>query len=36
KALASGAEGDRLRVTNLSSGRRLEGIVLADGTVRVP
>jgi flagella basal body P-ring formation protein FlgA len=36
KAMGSGAEGDRLWVTNLSSGRRLEGIVLADGSVRVP
>jgi len=36
KAMGSGAEGDRLWVTNASSGRRLEGIILADGSVRVP
>lgn len=36
KAMGSGAEGDRLWVTNLSSGRRLEGIILADGSIRVP
>jgi len=35
-AMGSGAEGDRLWVTNVRSGRRLEGIILADGSVRVP
>ncbi|MEM8491636.1 MAG: flagellar basal body P-ring formation chaperone FlgA [Pseudomonadota bacterium] len=35
KALAGGAEGDRLLVQNTSSGRRLEGVVLPDGSVRV-
>ena len=36
KAMGNGAEGDRLLVTNLSSGRRIEGVVLADGSVRIP
>ena len=36
RALDSGAAGDRLRVTNLSSGRTVEGIVAEDGTVRIP
>jgi flagella basal body P-ring formation protein FlgA len=36
KAMGSGAEGDRLWVSNVRSGRRLEGIILADGSVRVP
>jgi len=36
KAMASGAEGDRLIVTNISSGRRIEGVVLKDGSVRIP
>jgi flagella basal body P-ring formation protein FlgA len=36
KALASGAEGDRLMVSNLRSGRRVEGIVLSDGSVQIP
>jgi flagella basal body P-ring formation protein FlgA len=36
KALASGAAGDRLLVSNLRSGRRVEGIVLPDGNVRIP
>jgi len=36
KAMANAAEGDRLQVTNMSSGRRVEGIVLADGSVRIP
>jgi flagella basal body P-ring formation protein FlgA len=35
KAMASGAAGDRLVVTNLSSGRRVEGVVLSDGSVRI-
>ena len=36
KAMGSGAAGDRLMVTNLTSGRRVEGIVLKDGSVRIP
>lgn len=36
KAMGNGAEGDRLLVTNLSSGRRIEGVVLSDGSVRIP
>jgi flagella basal body P-ring formation protein FlgA len=36
KAMASGVEGDRLIVTNLNSGRRVEGLVLRDGSVRIP
>lgn len=36
KAMANGAEGDRLLVTNLSSGRRIEGVVLGDGSIRIP
>jgi flagella basal body P-ring formation protein FlgA len=36
RALDSGAAGDRLRVTNLSSGRAVEGVVAEDGTVRIP
>ncbi|GAB5413251.1 MAG: hypothetical protein Cons2KO_08540 [Congregibacter sp.] len=36
KAMANGAQGDRLMVTNLSSGRRIEGVVLGDGSVRIP
>lgn len=36
KAMGSGAAGDRLTVTNLSSGRRVEGVVLKDGSVRIP
>jgi flagella basal body P-ring formation protein FlgA len=36
KAMASGAAGDRLMVTNVNSGRRVEGIVLSDGSVRIP
>ncbi len=36
KAMASAAAGDRLLVTNLSSGRRIEGIVNPDGSVSVP
>jgi flagella basal body P-ring formation protein FlgA len=36
KAMSSGAEGDRLMVTNLTSGRRVEGLVLHDGSVRIP
>jgi len=35
KALANGAEGDRLLVKNLSSGKRVEGLVLASGTVLI-
>lgn len=36
KAMGDGAEGDRLMVTNQRSGRRVEGVVLADGSVRIP
>lgn len=36
KAMGSGAAGDRLVVTNLSSGRRIEGIVQRDGSVQIP
>ncbi|MDP5071642.1 MAG: flagella basal body P-ring formation protein FlgA [Congregibacter sp.] len=36
KAMGSGAEGDRLLVTNLASGRRVEGLILADGSIRIP
>lgn len=36
KAMGSGAAGDRLMVTNLRSGRRVEGVVLADGSIRIP
>ena len=36
KALGNGAAGDRIQVTNTRSGRRVEGIVLADGSVRIP
>jgi len=36
KAMGSGAAGDRLVVTNLNSGRRVEGIVRRDGTVQIP
>lgn len=36
KAMGSGAEGDRLVVTNQRSGRRVEGVILADGSVRIP
>lgn len=36
KAMANGAAGDRLLVTNINSGRRVEGIVLSDGSVRIP
>ena len=36
KAMGSGAQGDRLVVTNLRSGRRVEGVILADGSVRIP
>lgn len=35
KALAGGAQGDRLMVSNLSSGKRVEGVVMADGAVRI-
>ena len=35
KALASGGTGDRVMVSNLSTGKRLEGIVSADGSVLV-
>ena len=35
KALANGAEGDRLIVQNTSSGKRLEGLVMASGTVLI-
>jgi flagella basal body P-ring formation protein FlgA len=33
KAMASGAAGDRILVTNLSSGKRIEGVIAADGSV---
>jgi flagella basal body P-ring formation protein FlgA len=33
KAMANGAAGDRILVTNLSSGKRLEGVVAEDGSV---
>ncbi len=36
KALQSAAVGDRVRVTNLSSGKHVEGVAQADGTVLVP
>tara|TARA_R100000005_G_scaffold86087_1_gene54828 strand:+ start:6514 stop:7233 length:720 start_codon:yes stop_codon:yes gene_type:complete len=36
RAMANAAAGDRLLVTNLASGRRVEGIVNADGSVRIP
>jgi flagella basal body P-ring formation protein FlgA len=35
KALANGAEGDRLIVQNTSSGKRREGLVMASGTVLI-
>ena len=35
KALASGAAGDRILVANERSGRRLEGVVGRDGTVKI-
>ncbi len=35
KAMGSGAMGDRLIVTNLNSGRRVEGIVQRDGSVQI-
>jgi flagella basal body P-ring formation protein FlgA len=34
-ALANGAEGDRLLVKNLSSGKKVEGLVMAGGTVLI-
>lgn len=36
KAMGSGAQGDRLLVTNLTSGRRVEGLILPDGSIRIP
>lgn len=36
KAMGNGAEGDHLQVTNLNSGKRVEGVVLRDGSVRIP
>lgn len=36
KAMGNAAAGDRLQVTNSRSGRRVEGVVLADGSVRIP
>jgi flagella basal body P-ring formation protein FlgA len=36
KAMGNGAAGDRLVVTNTSSGRRVEGIVQSDGSVQIP
>ncbi|MFK7828975.1 MAG: flagellar basal body P-ring formation chaperone FlgA [Congregibacter sp.] len=36
KAMANGAEGDHLMVTNSNSGKRIEGVVLRDGSVRIP
>ena len=35
KALANGAEGDRLLVQNMSSGKKVEGLVMAGGTVLI-
>ena len=35
KALSNGAAGDRLMVKNLSSGRRIEGLVQSNGTVLI-
>lgn len=35
EALADGAEGERIRVRNLSSGREVEGVVVAAGVVQV-
>jgi flagella basal body P-ring formation protein FlgA len=35
KALSNGAEGDRLLVQNLSSGKKVEGLVMAGGTVLI-
>ncbi len=35
KALAGGAKGDRLIVSNLSSGKRVEGVIMANGAVRI-
>ncbi len=35
KALKGGAVGERITVSNLSSGKRVEGVVYADGTVRI-
>jgi flagella basal body P-ring formation protein FlgA len=35
KALADGAEGDRLLVQNTSSGKKVEGLVMASGTVLI-
>lgn len=36
KSLGDAAEGERVAVTNLSSGRKVEGIAHSDGTVSVP
>jgi len=36
KAMGNAAAGDRLLVSNLSSGRRVEGVVNKDGTVKIP
>jgi flagella basal body P-ring formation protein FlgA len=35
-AMGNGAEGDRILVSNASSGRRVEGVVRADGSVGIP
>lgn len=35
KALSNGAEGDRLLVQNTSSGKKVEGLVMASGTVLI-
>ena len=35
KALSNGAEGDRLLVQNLSSGKKVEGLVMASGAVLI-
>lgn len=35
KALANGAEGDRLLVQNTSSGKKVEGLIMASGTVLI-
>jgi len=36
RAMGNAAAGERVVVTNLSSGRRIEGVVNADGSVRIP
>ena len=34
-ALANGAAGERLLVKNMSSGKRIEGLILSDGSVLI-